>query len=404
MRARTEVHDVKVSTPYKVNPNHWESGKVKKHKISRSVDHNTHQKRKENEALDTLNKNLEDLRTNITNAYFKQQPKLNPKWLRNSLNPTPTTFSEYVPVYLRMSNLKPTTEKKIHSTLNRLLAFRDVQLTKVDKSYRRELLEHLQQSGYAHNTQVNTLKVMQTICTHAYDNDIDVHPDSMKLTKKLSFNKPPHVYLNLSDLVALERTEMPTQRLEIARDWLLISCWTGQRVGDLFTFSKKKIITVEGHRFIKIKQSKTSKQVKIPINTTIERILSRYGGEFPPMVADNKSSNEVIYNRLIKKVCKIAGLDEMVEANLRNPKTNRYEVLTVPKWKAVSSHIGRRSLATNYFGKLSTGYIKKITGHKTERQLLDYIGEEDDDDTYIEIARQVKALEHSPLILVSKTN
>ena len=39
----------------------------------------------------------------------------------------------------------------------------------------------------------------------------------------------------------------------------------------------------------------------------------------------------------------------------------------------VSSHIGRRSFATNYYGKMPTALIQAITGHKTESSFLLYI-------------------------------
>ena len=44
-----------------------------------------------------------------------------------------------------------------------------------------------------------------------------------------------------------------------------------------------------------------------------------------------------------------------------------------PKNELVSSHICRRSFATNLYGKLDTLTIMKITGHTTESQFLSYI-------------------------------
>jgi hypothetical protein len=44
------------------------------------------------------------------------------------------------------------------------------------------------------------------------------------------------------------------------------------------------------------------------------------------------------------------------------------------KWELVSSHIGRRSFATNHFGKIPTPIIMAATGHKSESSFLKYIG------------------------------
>ncbi len=50
-----------------------------------------------------------------------------------------------------------------------------------------------------------------------------------------------------------------------------------------------------------------------------------------------------------------------------------------PKWQLITSHVGRRSFATNFYGKLGTSYIKNITGHSTEAMLLKYIGKKSKD-------------------------
>ena len=54
--------------------------------------------------------------------------------------------------------------------------------------------------------------------------------------------------------------------------------------------------------------------------------------------------------------------------------TGEYE-----KWELVSSHIGRRSFATNYYGKIPTVFLKYATGHKTEEMFLKYIGKKSQD-------------------------
>lgn len=45
-----------------------------------------------------------------------------------------------------------------------------------------------------------------------------------------------------------------------------------------------------------------------------------------------------------------------------------------PKYQLVSTHICRRSFATNHYGKLPTPVIMAVTGHTTEKMFLNYIG------------------------------
>jgi intein/homing endonuclease len=78
-----------------------------------------------------------------------------------------------------------------------------------------------------------------------------------------------------------------------------------------------------------------------------------------------------------------------VTANLRQTKKSRYEIKDVPKWKAVSSHIGRRSFATNYYGKINTALLISATGHASEKQFLTYVGKPQEDKA-MALARALK--------------
>ena len=48
------------------------------------------------------------------------------------------------------------------------------------------------------------------------------------------------------------------------------------------------------------------------------------------------------------------------------------------KWATLSSHIGRRSFATNFYGKIPTPLLMEATGHTTENVFLKYINPVDE--------------------------
>ena len=50
-----------------------------------------------------------------------------------------------------------------------------------------------------------------------------------------------------------------------------------------------------------------------------------------------------------------------------------------PKYELVTSHIGRRSFATNYYGDIPTSYLIYVTGHSSEIMFLNYIGKSNKD-------------------------
>ena len=101
--------------------------------------------------------------------------------------------------------------------------------------------------------------------------------------------------------------------------------------------------------------------------------MRKRGGEFPRAISDQK------FNNYIKIVCELAKITSEVEGakmilkKVDGKKIYRKAFGEYPKYELVSSHICRRSFATNHYGKLDTLTIMKITGHKTESQFLEYL-------------------------------
>jgi len=90
--------------------------------------------------------------------------------------------------------------------------------------------------------------------------------------------------------------------------------------------------------------------------------------EFPQKVS------QVAFNKEIKTLCKLARIDERVSGFKNNPKTRRKEIVKAPKYEFVTSHIMRRSFASNYYGQTEKPLLMHITGHSKESTFLTYIG------------------------------
>jgi integrase len=134
---------------------------------------------------------------------------------------------------------------------------------------------------------------------------------------------------------------------------------------------------------IEIKTQKTKTIVVIPIHEQIKKILLKRNGNFPRKISSQK------LNDYVKELCQIIGFDEMIvsekRVNKKDDKTfftdqkfipknkTRNEKGIFPKYELISSHICRRSFATNLYGKIPNMTIMAVTGHKTETQFLKYI-------------------------------
>ncbi|CAA7392727.1 tyrosine-type recombinase/integrase [Chryseobacterium fistulae] len=214
-------------------------------------------------------------------------------------------------------------------------------------------------------------------------------------------NSEHKVFLSLNEIEQIKEITTLNTDWNIARDWLILGCYLGQRASDLLRMTKKMIYTKtdsEGNsfRFIEITQQKTGEKVVIPLHDEVELILYKYNGDFPPVFAYNQGSNSALFNRHIKKVCELAGIHEMVRGKVYNEITKKNEIVETEKCNLVSSHICRRSFATNFYGNkmFTTPQLMSITGHKTESMFLNYIGRTSDDwamqtaKTFKEIAQQ----------------
>lgn len=260
--------------------------------------------------------------------------------------------------------------KNFQSHKGKVYLVKDVNLV-----FRDEFLEYLETvESISDNTAGRYLGFVKTIVLHAQRNGILISP---QISDFKGFTiKAPIVTLTFEEIDQLKQTTYKDEKLDIARDWLVISCYLGQRVSDLFRINESMIEKHHGYRFVALTQQKTKKDVQIPIHPEVEAILKKRGGKFPPLFTTNVESNSALYDRFLKDVCFIAKIKTITEGNLTDPKTKKYGTGKYPKWMLASSHIGRRSFATNFYAQKEypTPLLMAVTGHSTETMFLEYIG------------------------------
>ncbi len=272
------------------------------------------------------------------------------------------------------------TIKKRTTILNKLIKFQAKTKTRlkvkdVDLSFRELFIDFLdQEERLSEGTIGRYLKEVKTICTDAQKNNIEV---SSQLMHFKGFTSESYkVTLTFKEIEQIKKTIFKDELLEAAKNWLIIGCFTGQRVSDLMRMNMSMIEEHYGFEFIVLTQQKTKKIVQIPIHKEVKSILDSLGGKFPSIFSKNKDSNSALFNKRLKIVCKGAGITYLTEGSLRGEKSKRLEVGEYPKYKLVASHICRRSFATNFYAqkKYPTPLLMNITAHGTEKMFLNYIG------------------------------
>lgn len=348
-----------------------------------------------------VNYRLFELKKQIETAYKVTNEKIDKKWLSNIVYPLPNemedlniSFIYYCDKFIEskgrsISKHYVTKVNSIKAIIERYLNHRrlkELNLTGIDNNFKNDFEQYcLDTEKYSVNYFERNFKFIKTILYHAQQNGYPIYYGLSKI--KCTTVKPMFVILSPNELKLIEEETFSDEHLETAKDWLIISCYCGQRISDFMRFDVSMITETflkgEEKYFIEFVQEKTKKQMRLPLSQKIVEILKKRNWSFP------RKMSEARYNEHIKKVCKYMGIDEMVEGTLsikeesefikKRKKNNRRKVHGFyPKYQLISSHIGRRSFVSNNFGGIPTELLMYATGHSSTNMLMKYIGKIDE--------------------------
>jgi integrase len=224
-----------------------------------------------------------------------------------------------------------------------------------------------QQQQYPDNYYGLPLKLLKIILGGAEKSSLIVHPYSnyIESFKPKNYDWILHI-LNPKEIKALKGLKHIPEGYKDSYNWLLIGLCIGQRVSDLLKLSPNNLRKAPTGLYIDILQQKTRKSVTVGVVDPL--VIEILENEFPRKVS------QVVFNKQIKALCRMVGINELVSGFKNNPKTRRKEIINAPKYEFVTSHIMRRSFASNYYGKIETPLLMNITGHSKESTFLSYIG------------------------------
>jgi integrase len=342
-----------------------------------------------------INNELNKIENHVLKAFNSVNTEaINKEWLQtqidNYYNPIketniPSNLIDYIDFYIdyRKHEITETNKSKCRVIKNKLIKYetfigKKILIKNINDIFKNEFVNYQKERMYSQNTIQREFVTIKTFCKHARYLGIETHSqlDALRIDRQ----KVDKIYLTLEDLTKIENISKNqlTDNLDNAKDWLIISCYTGQRVSDFMRFTDEQIRIEDGKHLIEFTQNKTDKIMTVPLHNKVLEILKKRKGKFPYKISDQK------YNDFIKIVCELAEINEhTIGSKLLETKKGsgvyRKQSGTFKKYELVTSHIGRRSFATNFYGTIPTTFLIYITGHSTESMFLNYIGKSNKD-------------------------
>lgn len=279
-----------------------------------------------------------------------------------------STFFKYFAAFLK-ERAKQSNVRSYRSTLAALKAVaKDTTIENVDYSYLKEFIDNFSKKKIKKGKSKGQLPKKNYISTQI-KNIKAVLNDARKNKHKISATiedikkeseEVDSVYLTAQEIEAIEKLQLK-DGFDKARDLFLIGCYTALRFSD---YSKISSIDIK-RGFIYKTAKKTKNRTVIPIHYKALRIFEKYNNSVPKL-------SDVKLNLYIKEICRMAGINEVITI------TETQGGITVTreckKYELVSTHTARRTGATNmYLAGIAITAIRLITGHKSEREFLNYI-------------------------------
>ena len=335
---------------------------------------------------------LKQLENFIFNQYFNTnniELLNNNKWLQNKISVFENNFGVEKPIRVLIHvdfiianahsranqkggiGLSNSRIKSYHSFKIMILDYeteikKEIYFSDINLNFFEEFTKWLFKKNFSVNYIGKNINLLKTICLDARKNGILIFQEinDVKILKEKK--KPEEIlYLSFDEIKIISQLKLQNKSLINARKWLLLGCYTGQRGGDLMSFHNQKIVCINALSIIEWKQQKTGKMVAIPVLPTIEKIVND---------SELKSISLQKFGIYCKEIGKLSGFNSLVPGRKTNPLTKLREKGMYPKHELMSSHICRRSFATNFYGIIPTPTLIQITAHSSEQMFLKYIG------------------------------
>lgn len=243
---------------------------------------------------------------------------------------------------------------------------RAIDFADIDREFFDDFLQWLNDRNVTANYTGALIKKLKNILSRAEDDGLYNGTEIKKKYFKSMSEDTDAVFLTHDDIDAINKVDLSEwDELREVRDVFLVGCYCGQRFSDYSRISPDNVRTISGKKYLVILQQKTGVKVMIPFNQELDKILSRYDYRLPRVT-------EAQMNTGIKAIGQQAKLFDVYTT--KRTEGGHEITRNRKKYKMLASHTARRTALTLwYLDGVDAIDIMQLSGHRSHKQLLDYI-------------------------------
>jgi integrase len=295
--------------------------------------------------------------------------------INNVVNKSNKTLMGFINDYIEAAvyKVKHGTIKSYKTTQSVLKKFqahrrKRIDFDSIDLNFHDEYTAYLSKNlNYSGNTVGKHVKNLKVFMGEAKERGLTNNTDYLKKGFRVFKEDIDNIYLSEDEIRKLFDLDLSqNERMAFARDLFIVGCYTGLRFSDFSQIKRENI----RNGMITLRTQKTNELITIPVHPLVEVIMNKYKGKYanslPPAFANQ------IMNGYLKDIGKLAELEEsvLVSKTIAGKKASR----TFKKHELITTHTARISLATTLFLQEFTAIsIMKITGHRSEKNFMNYI-------------------------------
>jgi integrase len=338
-----------------------------------------------------INKQLSDLKNELEDICYKAWDKkinLSPGYISSKMTKNQRSkkgffghFDEFIEAGRK--KWQNSTVKKFTTIKNHLEEFAEktkfrMDYDALDKKFLERLMDfYFDEKKYLNSYVRKNVKFIKQFLIWAteegYNINLEFRKWKVETGTKKETNADNMISLSPTEFFTIYNKEVITEKFQRAKDYLTLACSTGLRWSDVANLKKSDIDYKAG--IISITTIKTGDRAIIPFNDFSREVLLKYK-DIPNY---NKNGVEMAFpvisgqkmNVALKELGEFAGLTDNVTI-VKQKRNQRIETVS-PKYKLISTHIGRKTFVTfNVLLGVSAEVTMGLTTHHSHETMEKY--------------------------------